>query len=504
MTFEIALFQNGQMITDASVNYVSFRISRSDGSAILADSTNVLNATLTAAQWRAGAAALATINLSGADTAALPAEECFLKIEGNTVTASLTESAYLQAGFMVADHTPVIAFTSPTSPSTYYAKTESDARYALAIDVTSLSSRLVTQETKNPVLYSVQTKTSALKAIARANIGAAAVGVNIGTIPSSALDVASVDMWFETLTAATTLTKTGTESRNQNYVVSLAQDATGGWNITWPSGWITAPDAIINPKPSATSQFRVLAHRTAADAAAVYVEPLRTTKAGCEPCFRFDLRQRARATVTAGNLISATDPLSGLTSTTQTATQAFTANAIGGPAITLTGSAFLWFGSTATPTIMEASAPTNSGVTLAIVFTSATASDTCLAHLGPLGLGLYQRGGNLEFGSATSTAARCAVPFTPNDSTATLAIFTFFPGGGCSGYLVRNGQRHKVAYNASAAVGTATTNYELFQTQGGTARHIGKVAHVAVYDRALQWNQLTQLAATLQADFAIA
>ena len=118
-------------------------------------------------------------------------------------------------------------------------------------------------------------------------------------------------------------------------------------------------------------------------------------------------------------------------------------------------------------------------------------------------MSIDQRGGNLEFGSQSSTANRVAVAFTPNDSTATLAIFTFHAGGGASALVIKNGNAIKVNYAAGAVAGTTTTEWQLFQTQGGTARWTGRVAHVALYDRALTWEQTQALAATLCADFSI-
>ena len=103
----------------------------------------------------------------------------------------------------------------------------------------------------------------------------------------------------------------------------------------------------------------------------------------------------------------------------------------------------------------------------------------------------------------TTRPPLAAIPFTANDSTATVAIFTYLAGGTATGVVIKNGVAPKVGYSSSATTGTTlAATWELFQNNAAE-RFTGYVSQVAVYDRALSWEQQQALALKLCADFGI-
>ena len=506
--FEVALFQDDALIQAVDLDSVNFYLD--DPTNPIADSITGFSSTLTAAQWRAGTAYSFAFQIESATMASLTAGTRSLRIEA--IGADGQHSDALYANIVVASLGPITVTAAPTPAPSYYTKTEADARYGAIADTNAATSNITTLQAEEKVLYVAQTLTAPQKTQARTNIGAAAVGASQGTgwvsAGTGALVFADYQMWFETITAATALTATGTPGYNIDYVVNLAQNGTGGFNVTWPAAFTLSPAAVINPKPSASTTFKISAKRIAAGATTTIVEPLALLPATPEPTFRFDTRIFNRITPSTGTLAtgssvnSVADPQSGLTSTfTGTKGTYQQTGMIIGPAISMGGAGGYFFGTTAAGIPMDTTIP--DGFTVALVFDSRTASDCFLMNLGPIGLGVMQRGGNLEFGSRSASANRVSIPFTANDSTATVAIFTYLAGGTATGVVIKNGVAPKVGYSSSATTGTTlAATWELFQNNAAE-RFTGYVSQVAVYDRALSWEQQQALALKLCADFGI-
>lgn len=497
VVFEIALFQNDGIILHSDLDMVDFYIS---GTAPISQSVTAFNETLTAKQWRSGAAALFSISIDAATVAGLEEGSGLIYVTATNPSGAVGQ--YLYATIQRVERDPVVAVVTPLPAASYYTKTQSDARYTLAADFAVVPGQISDLETAANVRYDAQTLDAGQKAQALSNIGAAPAGSSVEGIASSALAFGSYQAWNATLTADLTLTATGSPSVGLLYTVNLIQDATGGRNVTWPSGYVVASSAALNPKPSQTTAFGIRSKRIAGGSTSVSVEPLLRCLPESEPAYRFDLRQRNRLTFTSSNLSTATDPFSGMVTTGVGTLPAFVADGIRSrPAASPAGSSYSTFAASGTTAPFDTAIP--AGFTVACVFDSRAATDARLVHLGPLGMSIDQRGGNIEFGSQSTSANRVAVPFTPNDSAATLAIFTYHAGGGASALLIKHGAAIKVAYASGAVAGTTTTEWQLFQAQGGTARWTGRVGHVALYDRALTWEQTQSLAAKLCAEFSI-
>jgi len=495
--FEIALFQDGALLQASDLDSVTFYLD--DPTNPIADSIATFSQTLTAAQWRAGTAYSFAFAIETATMASLTAGTPQIRIR--VYADDGQNSDFLLANLTIAELGTITVTPAPTPSPSYYTKVEADARYPAIADFAFAESDIDDLQALQVVHYDAQTLSGAEKTQARTNIGAAAATSTLEGFTAGALVFGDYQAWNSTLSADQTLTATGTPGAGIPYVANLIQDATGGRNVTWPSGFIVSNAAAINPKPATTTPFIIRSRRVAAGAFTSTVEPYNTTDPRCEPAFRFDLRQYNRVAQSSG-ITSATDTFSGLVTTFSTVKASYVASGIGTrPAAGMAGNGYYTMGATGTTAPIDATIP--AGITVACVFDSRSATDARLVHLGPLGLSIDQRGGNLEFGSQSTTANRVAVAFTPNDSTATLAIFTFHAGGGASALLIKNGNAIKVNYAAGAVAGTTTTEWQLFQAQGGTARWTGRVAHVALYDRALTWEQTQALAATLCADFSI-
>lgn len=506
--FEVALFQDDALIQAVDLDSINFSLA--DPTNPIAESVTNFSSTLTAAQWRAGTAYSFAVHIESATMASLTAGTRALRIE--MIGADGQHSDAVFADVVVASLGPITVTAAPTPAPSYYNKTESDARFPAIARMSTAESNIVDLQAESKVLYSVQTLTAPQKTQACANIGAARVGTSQGTgwvvAGAGALVFADYQMWFETLIAATALTATGTPTYNVPYIVNLAQDATGGFNVTWPAGYSISPAALMNPKPSTSTAFKIESKRITGAGTLSTIEPLALIPSEPEPSFRFDTRAFARITPSTGTLAtgslvdSIADIYSGRVATfTGTKATYQQTGMIIGPALSCGGAGGYFFGTTAASIPMDTTIP--DGFTIAMVFDSRSASDCCMMNLGPLGLGLFQRGGNLEFGSRSVSGNRVAVPFTANDSTATVAIFTYLAGGTATGIVIKNGVAAKVSYSAAAAAGTTlAATWELFQNNGAE-RFTGYVSHVALHDRALSWEQQQALALKLCADFGI-
>lgn len=506
--FEVALFQDDALIQAVDLDSINFSLA--DPTNPIAESVTSFSSTLTAAQWRAGTAYSFAVHIESATMASLTAGTRALRIE--VIGADGQHSDAIFANVVVASLGPITVTSAPTPAASYYNKTESDARFPAIARMSTAESDITVLQAEEKVLYGVQTLTAPQKSQARTNIGASATGASQGTgwvtAGAGALVFADYQMWFETIIAATALTATGTPTYNIPYIVNLAQNGTGGYNVTWPAGYSISPSALMNPKPSTSTAFKIESKRITGAGTLANIEPVALIPDVPDPTFRFDTRAFNRITPSAGTLAtgssvnSITDIYSNLTSTfTGTKATYQQTGMIIGPALSCGGAGGYFFGTTAAGIPMDTTIP--DGFTVAIVFDSRTASDCCLINLGPLGIGLFQRGGNLEFGSRSVTGNRVAVPFTANDSIATVAIFTFLAGGTATGIVIKNGIAAKVSYAAGAAAGTTlAATWELFQNNAAE-RFTGYVSQVALHDRALSWEQQQALALKLCADFGI-
>ena len=506
--FEFALFQDDALIQAVDLDSINFYLA--DPTNPIAESITSFSSTLTAAQWRAGTSYSFAVHVESATMASLTAGTRALRIE--MIGADGQHSDALFANIQVAELGPITVTAAPTPAPSYYTKVEADARYPAIADFSTAEGNIVDLLAAEVVLYGSQTLTAPQKTQARTNIGAASSGASQGTgwvsAGTGALVFADYQTWFETLTAATAITATGTPGYNIDYVVNLAQNGTGGFNVTWPAAFTISPAAAINPAPSASTAFKITAKRIAAGATTTIIEPLPLMPDTPDPTFRFDTRAFNRITPSTGTLAtgssvtSIADIYSGLTSTyTGTRATYQQTGMLTGPALSVLGSGGYFFGTTAAGIPMDTTIP--DGFTVALVFDSRTASDCFLMNLGPIGLGVMQRGGNLEFGSRSASANRVSIPFTPNDSVATVAIFTYLAGGTATGIVIKNATAAKVGYSATATTGTTlAATWELFQNNAAE-RFTGYVSQVAVYDRALSWEQQQSLALKLCADFGV-
>jgi hypothetical protein len=510
MIIEIAIFQDGALVPVTDID--SINIFLDDPTNPVAESIVAVSMaqSLTASAWKLGTSYLMALELSSGTMASLTAGTRKLRIQVVGIDGSTSDALY--ADVTVAELGPITVAAAPSPAISYWNKTEANARFGAIADVTAATAAIVALEAESKVLFSSQTLTAPEQTQARANIGARASGASRGTgwvsAGAGALVFADYQTWFETITASTALTATGSPDYNIDYVVNLAQNATGGFNVTWPATYTISPAALINPKPSTSTAFRITAKLAAAGAKTSIIEPLAILPNAPDPTFRFDTRAFARITpvasplATGGSVTSIADIQSGLVSTAVGTKGVWQQSGmLIGPAVSMGGAGGYYFGTTAAAQPMETTIP--DGFTVALVFDSRAAADCFLMNLGPMGLGVMQRGGNLEFGSRSTSANRVAIPFTPNDSIATVAIFTYLPGGGATGIVIKNGVAMKVGYAAGATTGTTlASTWELFQNNAAE-RFTGYVSHVAIYDRALAWEQQQSLALKLCADFGI-